>query len=145
MSVTSRVVQTSPDNVWRILADGWMFPLWVVGASRIREVDESWPAPGSDLHHSIGVWPMLINDSTSVLESTPGSRLVLQARGWPAGEATVTIDLTAVGPNTKVDITEVATAGPGTWIPRPLLDPPLHWRNTEALRRLAFLAERREQ
>ena len=85
MSRTTRVVKASPDQVWEVLADGWLYPLWVVGASRMREVDDTWPAPGSRLHHSVGVWPALIDDTTVVVAVTPGRLLSLRARGWPAG------------------------------------------------------------
>ena len=27
-----------------MLADGWLYPLFVVGASRMRDVDDDWPA-----------------------------------------------------------------------------------------------------
>jgi hypothetical protein len=40
---------------------------------------------------------------------------------------------------------EQATAGPGALMPRAVQDPLLAWRNTESLRRLAFLVERRQQ
>ncbi|MDI3193607.1 hypothetical protein QK290_04985 [Pseudarthrobacter sp. AL07] len=29
-------------------------------------VDAQWPGTGSRLHHSVGHWPLVINDSTSV-------------------------------------------------------------------------------
>jgi hypothetical protein len=38
---------------------------------------------------------------------------------------------------------ENATAGPGALVPKPVQDVQLHLRNTETLRRLAFVAERR--
>ena len=28
-----------PSAVWAVLADGWLYPVWVVGAARMREVD----------------------------------------------------------------------------------------------------------
>ena len=87
MSRNTRVLATTPDRVWDVLADGWLYPLWVVGATRMREVDDGWPAPGTRLHHSVGVWPVVINDDTEVLECDPGKRLVLRAKGWPPGEA----------------------------------------------------------
>ena len=43
-----------------------------------------------------------------------------------------------------MSIEEQATAGPGALVPRLLQDPLLAWRNVEALRRLAFLVERRQ-
>jgi uncharacterized protein YndB with AHSA1/START domain len=143
MSVTKRILRAPQDHVWSILADGWTYPLWVVGASRIREVEDSWPAVGSKLHHSVGVWPVLIDDHTSVLEVEPLRRILLRARGWPLGEASVDISLVPSGRQTEVTIEEHPSAGPGVFIPDAVNDVGLHWRNTETLRRLAYLAENR--
>ena len=33
-----RVLSCSPEDVFDVLADGWLFPTWVVGASRMRNV-----------------------------------------------------------------------------------------------------------
>lgn len=57
MSENTTVINASTDDVWSVLSDGWLYPLWVVGASRMRDVDEDWPAVGSRIHHSVGVWP----------------------------------------------------------------------------------------
>lgn len=136
-----RVLKCTPDAVFRVLADGWLFPSWVVGASRMREVDDHWPAVGARLHHSFGSWPVLLDDTTVVLEADPPHRLVLKARGWPIGEARVTIDIKARGGFSVVRMQEEAVAGPGRLIPAPLLDLVLHPRNAETLHRLAYLAE----
>jgi hypothetical protein len=143
MSVHRRVVRASADQVWSVLADGWLYPLFVVGASRMRDVDDSWPQVGSALHHSVGTWPLLIDDSTSVVECEPPTRLRLRARAWPAGEANVLFRLEPRGFETEVVIEEDAEKGPATLVPRPLREPMLTWRNTETLRRLAYLAEGR--
>jgi len=143
MSTTTRTLSATPEQVWEVLADGWLYPLFVVGASRMRDVDESWPAVGARLHHSVGTWPLLIDDTTEVLEVEEGRRLLLKARGWPAGEAHVDISLRPDGDATHVTMEEDATAGPGVLVPKPLRDAQLHWRNVEALRRLAFLVEGR--
>lgn len=134
----------SPEKVWEVLADGWLYPIWVVGASRMREVDDHWPTVGAKLHHSVGTWPMLLDDTTSVVSAEPHRELVLTARGWPMGEARVTLTLAPEGPDgTRVTITEQAVNGPGALVPRFVADPGIAWRNTETLRRLAYLAERR--
>jgi uncharacterized protein YndB with AHSA1/START domain len=143
MSTTTRTVSATPEQVWEVLSDGWLYPLFVVGASRMRDVDESWPAVGARLHHSVGTWPLLIDDTTEVLEVEEGRRLLLKARGWPAGEAHVDISLRPDGDTTLVTMEEDATAGPGVLVPKPLRDAQLHWRNVEALRRLAFVVEGR--
>ena len=67
------------EQVWEVLSDGWLYALWVVGASRMREVDHGWPQPGARLHHSVGSWPLLLDDVTESLQCVPGSRLVLDA------------------------------------------------------------------
>lgn len=143
MSTTSRPVAATPEQVWEVLSDGWLYPLFVVGASRMRAVDDTWPAAGSRLHHSVGTWPLLIDDNTEVLEVDEGKRLLLLARAWPAGQAHVDISLQPNGDTTVVTMTEDATAGPGLLVPKPLRDAQLHLRNVEALRRLAFVVEGR--
>lgn len=143
MSVNTRTVNAPPEDVWSVLADGWTYPLWVVGASRIRDVEPAWPAVGSRIHHSVGVWPALIDDNTEVLEMQPHELIRLRARGWPLGEAEVLIQLSAVGTRTEVAIHEQAVAGPGVLVPEPLKGLTLKWRNSETLRRLAYIAENR--
>jgi hypothetical protein len=134
---------TTPDRVWSVLSDGWLYPLWVVGASRIREVEDGWPAVGTRIHHSVGAWPLLIDDYTEVLLCEAERVIELRARAWPTGEASVRIRLTPFGDETEVTIEEDASSGPATLVPKPVRTPPLHWRNVETLRRLAYLAERR--
>ncbi len=143
MAQNTRLVHATPEQVWDVLADGWLYPVWVVGASRMREVDDGWPAVGSSLHHSVGVWPLLVDDSTEVVDATPGHALTLSARAWPMGRARVHIRLEAVGAETHVTIEEEPVSGPGVLVPPPVRGPGLKWRNSETLRRLAFIAERR--
>lgn len=138
-----RSVAASPDEVWEVLADGWLYPVWVVGAARMRHVEEHWPGVGARLHHSVGVWPGLIDDDSEVREARPGELLVLRTRGWPVGEAEVRITLRPVAAGTEISLREDAVRGPGVLVPRLLRTPLLAWRNTEALRRLAFVVENR--
>lgn len=141
MAINVRVMACTPDDVFRVLADGWLYPTWVVGASRVRAVDRQWPAVDSRIHHSFGVWPALLDDTTSVLEWDPPRLMRLRARGWPMGEASVTIEVKERGAGCVVRITEDATIGPGRVIPEVVRDLLLHNRNRETLQRLAFLSE----
>ena len=143
MSTNIREMNCTPEDVFAVLADGWLFPTWVVGASRMRDVDEAWPQEGSTLQHSFGVWPALIDDETTVLEWDPPHRAVIQPAGWPIGEARVTVEVKPRGEDCVVRITEEAVKGPGAWVPSAILDVGLHLRNHETLRRLAFIAEGR--
>jgi hypothetical protein len=143
MSVNVRVMNCRPEDVFAVLADGWVYPTWVVGASRMRDVDEGWPAEGTRLHHSFGIWPAVIDDETTLLEWDPPRRMVMRPAGWPLGEAVVTIEMKPRGAGCVVRLGEKAIRGPGALIPPPLLDVVLHARNAETLRRLAFIAEGR--
>lgn len=143
MAVNHQFFNCSPERVFDVLADGWLYPGWVVGASRMRSVDDAWPAPGSGLHHSVGVWPALINDSTTVLEWDAPRHALFKARGWPIGEAHVAVDVRerGGGDGCLVRITEDAVAGPARLVPTLLANALLQARNAETLRRLAYLAE----
>jgi uncharacterized protein YndB with AHSA1/START domain len=139
-----RRLNCSPAQVFAVLGDGWLYPLWVVGASRMRDVDEGWPAPGAKLHHSFGTWPLLIDDTTEVLELEPDRRLVLEARGWPVGSARVEITVEEAGGGSLVSIAEDVSDGPARLVPQPVRVAGIDVRNRETLRRLAYLAEGRD-
>ncbi len=138
----SRDVAAPVDAVWAVLADGWSYANWVVGAARVRDVDPDWPAVGARVHHSFGVWPALIQDFTRVERSVQPEELELTARGWPAGEAHVHISVRPAGPERSiVTITEDAVSGPGRFVPAPVRHLMIAPRNRETLHRLALLAE----
>lgn len=142
MSRTSRTMDCRPEDVFDVLADGWSFAMWVVGAARIREVDADWPQPGSRIHHSVGAWPLLLDDDTEVEDVDPPHRLQLRVRAWPTGEGRVVVTVRPHGGGTEVVMEEQAVSGPARAIPRPVQDAMLGRRNAEALRRLGYLAER---
>lgn len=143
MATVSKHIKATPAAVYQVLAHGWDYSQWVVGTSHVRAVDESWPAPGSRLHHAVGVWPMVIRDHTEMLESEPDKRVLMTARGWPIGEAEVEITLTPDGGGTKLTIREDATGGAGWLLRNPLGDALIYRRNVESMSRLAALVERR--
>ena len=141
MAKNVRTMDCRPDDVFRVLGNAWLYPAWVVGASRMRDVDATWPQPGAELHHSVGVWPFLLDDTTVVEEWSPPNRMVMRARGWPIGEARVTLRVRSYGGGTMVRIDEEPVSGPATLVPSLLTTPMLRWRNSETLHRLAYLAE----
>jgi len=143
MSEVALEVPAPIDRVWEILADGWSYAAWVVGASHIRNVDPTWPAPGSTLHHSVGPWPLVVKDYTEVLECRAPTHLRLRARTWPIGEAEVGFDLEPLGDTAcRVTMTEKPTRGPAAWAHNPVSEALLQARNKETLERLAAQASR---
>ena len=145
----TRDVAVPRRRVWEVLADGWTYAQWVVGNSRIRAVDDDWPAPGSRILHSVGVWPMVIDDETVVLDSTPQEELVLLARVSPFGAARVAIRLSDIDSGTgesgcRIEMDEVATRGPMRLVPDRVQLFGIWPRNRECTWRLAGLAERRK-
>ena len=143
MATVQRVVPAPIERVFDVLSDGWSYSSWVVGASHIRKVDSGWPERGSRIHHSVGPWPLVVKDVTSVEHIDAPYRLVLKARLWPYGAATVRFDLTPASPGaTRVVMTEEVMEGPGRLLPSALQSALLVPRNRETLDRLSDLAVR---
>jgi len=140
MAKNVRILHCRPEDVFDVLADGWLFTTWVVGASRMRGQDAGWPAVGSRLHHSFGVWPLVIDDVTTSLEWDPPRSMTIQPKGWPIGEARVQLSVEPHARGCKVTIVENPVEGPGTWVPGFLMQPALWIRNHETLRRLGWVA-----
>ncbi|SFQ42512.1 Polyketide cyclase / dehydrase and lipid transport [Amycolatopsis arida] len=141
MTEVTRVIPASADDVFDVLADGWSYAGWVVGASHIRGVDPEWPAEGSSIHHNSGPWPVQVSDRTTVLRMERDRLLELDARLWVFGKVTIRLTLVPLGPNrTEVRMVEKPTGGPARLAPEPLRSMVLRPRNTEALARLADMA-----
>lgn len=133
-------VRASPEQVFAVLADGWSYAGWVVGASHIRTVDPGWPGLGTRIHHSVGPWPLLVGDVTTVHAVAPPRTLELDARLWPLGAARIRLELTETRPGvTEVRMAERAVRGPGRVLPDAVQALLLVPRNRESLRRLADL------
>ncbi len=126
-----------------MLADGWLYASWVVGASRIRAVEGPWPNVEAKIHHSVGSWPVLLDDETKVEQSEPERLLRLMARTRPFGESLVELELVVLDGDrgTEIRMREDFVSGPGKAIPTAIRHRALAARNRESLRRLSYLAE----
>ena len=136
-------IDASPEVVFDVLTDPHAYPRWVVGAQRIRAIDADWPEVGSRFHHTVGAAAATLDDSTKVVEIDPGKRLVLDARARPVGRALVELHLGPTGAGTHVTMLERLIETPGATVVGRLLDPLIHLRNVESLRRLRRVAEQR--
>jgi uncharacterized protein YndB with AHSA1/START domain len=141
MTVTRDIAATR-ERVWDVLADGWTYSGWVVGNSRIRAVDSDWPATGTRILHSIGTWPAVINDETVVHSCVPGEELVLLAKVRPAATARITLRLSDLpGGRCRVEMSELATSWPLSWVPDAVQLMGVAPRNRECTWRLGMIAE----
>ncbi|WIM90085.1 SRPBCC family protein [Candidatus Mycobacterium wuenschmannii] len=139
-----RNTTASRADVWAAIADGWTYSQWVVGNSRMRAVDPHWPQTGSTIRHSVGVWPLLLNDTTIVEDCEPPRLLVLQAKGRPFGKARITMRLFDLGDGgCRIEMAEVPVGAPLGWVPKRLALAAAFPRNRECTARLAMIAERR--
>jgi hypothetical protein len=144
MTVTRDIAATR-QRVWDVLADGWSYSGWVVGNSRIRAVSSTWPAPGSRILHSIGAWPVVIDDETVVESVDTGHELVLLAKVRPAAEARITLRLSDIdGGGCRLEMSEVTVSRPLRWVPDSVQLLGVAPRNRECTWRLAMIAENQD-
>ncbi|MGA9869601.1 MAG: SRPBCC family protein [Rhodococcus sp. (in: high G+C Gram-positive bacteria)] len=139
---TSRNTTATTEQVWSVLSDGWSYATWVVGASRVRTVDADWPAVGSKIHHSVGLWPVVLSDHTECKQMHEGRELRLSARALPFGSAEIIMRLHPLATGCRIEMIEHAQTPPFNLVPDAVQHAMAHPRNSEALKRLAYLAER---
>jgi uncharacterized protein YndB with AHSA1/START domain len=135
-------IDAPPAQVYEVLADADSDADWVVSAKEIRASDPQWPAPGATFHHTQGAGPVTLKDTTSVLESEPDRRLLLEVRGRPVVTAHTEflLEPSAAG-GTHVTMRETSTGGILDAVHNPLLIAAVRVRNQETLRRLRKLVE----
>jgi len=139
------VIDAPPEKVYETLMDPSAYPEWVVGAKQLRDVDRKWPRRGARFHHSVGVGPVKLDDSTKILENKPNRRVVLEVRVRPLATGKVALDLKPKrrGRRTRVVMTEDLTRGPLSWVREPLRSAAISVRNAISLRRLRRLVASR--
>jgi uncharacterized protein YndB with AHSA1/START domain len=129
----------SPEQVWSVLQDPYLYPEWVVGSKKTVSADPDWPQPGADFRVKVGVGPLTYTDRTVAEAFDSPHRIVLTAGGGGVAGARVEIRLQPDGDGTRITLVETPA------INALRLFPPIHWaikaRNVESLRRLKRLAE----
>lgn len=141
-STAVRVTATTSlprERVWDVLADANTWWAWVQGTATVRAATPDWPAPGAELHHTWGPWPLRLRDRTTVVRSEPPAALDLVARVRPLAVARVAITLSPLGRGTRVAIVEDVVAGMARSLP-PVARSVQRWRNRRSLYALLRLA-----
>lgn len=144
MATNHTYIAAPPEAVWGVLSDPGSYAHWVVGSSRTRRVEGRWPNKGSVFHHTQGIGPLGLRDSTAVIEARRPRRLVLEVRIRPLTVGRVELTLEPHGRGTWISMVEHMfgglVGGPAGF----LSDPLIFVRNRESLRRLRRMAERGE-
>ena len=146
MAHVCRHFDAAPEDVFAVIAEPRTYPDWLVGALKIRDVDANWPSPGSSFHHVVGVPPLVMADSTTVMDIEPNRSLVLHVKARPFVSGRVTFRITGDGDDGCIlsleEEPKVRTLGN---IVRPLMDPLTHVRNQRSLERMEPLVVKRRQ
>ena len=141
MAFTSRELAASVHRAFSVLIDPESYPRWLVGAQAIRDVDETWPRPGSRFHHVVGFGPFRIPDVSEVLAIEPDSMLRLRVKARPFVTAEATFRVVGNDDRCVVTLQEEPTV---RWLGnavRVIMDPTVHVRNQRSLARLAAVVE----
>ena len=143
MAEITRVLDANTAAVWAVLSDGHSYADWVVGAAKIRAVDDDWPREGSKLHHTVGLLPIHFKDNTEVKEVREGEYLRLRARVRPLGTARISFELKDQDGKTEVTMIEVVDRGLAAKFYGFFMKAAINTRNIETLRRLESEAQKR--
>lgn len=135
MAVSERILEASPDLVFKSLIDAESYPQWLVGSKFVSVRDPRWPRPGSSFDHESGIGPLDVHDSTTVAGIVPGHTLDLIVRARPFLEADVHFDVIASGSGTLLRMGE--TPRGFFRVLAPLVAPLVRARNNRSLSRLA--------
>jgi hypothetical protein len=135
------LVDASVEETFRGLSDARCYGIWVVGSSEIRRADPGWPAPGTALDHTVGIWPVRIADHTEVVKARPPAFLELLAHARPLPPARIALTLRPEGDATRVVMQEDIEPMPLRILLWPVTQIAVGLRNAESLRRLKGLAE----
>lgn len=131
-------VHASPDQVFDLISEPRTYPDWLVGTKEIRSVDRAFPAAGASFHHSVGVGPVTLDDSTTVVEVGPWRRLELEVHLGPV-HGDVELLVLPCGDGSEIRFRE-RPIGLGA-ILTPVLRPLLAARNARSLARLGDLLD----
>lgn len=140
MTTTTQHIAVPPSAVFAAIGDPTTYPRWLVGAQRIRHVEQGWPREGTSFHHTVGVGPLHVEDQTTVVALDPPDLLELRAGVGLLGAAHVTFRLAGRDGGTDISIDEEPAEGVLrlTWraLGKPLMALGLWTRNEVSLQQL---------
>jgi hypothetical protein len=145
MARRQQLIESPPDRVWQVLADGATYARWVVGTQHILATDPEWPQVGAVLRFQVGLGPLHFRDTCTVRICDPGRRLELEAKAESIGTARIAFTLIPWSEHTLVLLDEHPLLGPGARLQGPPSELILHLRNRRILGNLARESARRAE
>jgi uncharacterized protein YndB with AHSA1/START domain len=142
-TVTTQL-SASSETLFGILSDPRWYRRFVIGNRKVRRFDPRWPEEGTELHHHLGVFPVVLADKATVVEADPPKRLVLHAGMGPLAVVEIAFEVASEDGGVTLTVSEFPIRGPLARVWNPLFDWAMALRNRRMLRHLSELAERRE-
>ncbi|MGV9699999.1 SRPBCC family protein [Streptomyces sp. NPDC003470] len=141
MAVRHRLIKTTPQAVWDVLADGTQYADWVVGTSSSTPKRGQWPQVGAAIGYEVSLGPVSLTNETVVRRCEEGSVLELEAIAGPLGTARIAIELRPWGEQCLVIVDEHPLRGAGGMLHNMGVEALIQLRHRAMLARLAGLCE----
>ncbi|MGX1274113.1 SRPBCC family protein [Streptomyces phaeoluteigriseus] len=141
MAVRHRLIKTSPQRVWAVLADGDRYADWVVGTAESRPVRGQWPQVGAEIGYEVRIGPVRLTNETVVRRCEEGAALELEARAGVLGTARIAIELRPWGEHCLVIVDEHPLQGVGGTLHNAGVEALIQLRHRTMLARLAAVCE----
>lgn len=146
MREVTTIVASSPEEAFRLLEDPRSFERLVAGARKVRRFDARWPEEGTVIHHTVGIPPLLVRDTTEVQRIEQGRLLCMEARIWPLGTLLVEFEFSSDPAGCRLAVREAPRSGP---IARPgvrrIAEAAVTLRNREICRRYRRIIDNRNR
>jgi uncharacterized protein YndB with AHSA1/START domain len=141
VAIRHRLIRTSPQRVWSVLADGERYADWVVGTAESHPVSGQWPQVGAEIGYEVRFGPVRLTNQTVVRRCEEGAALELEARAGALGTARIAIELRPWGEHCLVIVDEHPLRGLGGTLHNAGVEALLQLRHRSMLVRLAGVCE----
>ncbi|MDG9719911.1 SRPBCC family protein [Streptomyces sp. DH24] len=141
MAVRHRLIRTSPERVWSVIADGDRYAEWVVGAAESRPTRGQWPQLGAAIEYEVAFGPVRLSNQTVVRRCVEGSVLELEAHAGVLGTARIAMELRSWGEHCLIIVDEHPLRGAGGMLHNAGVEALIQLRHRAMLARLAHLCE----
>ncbi|MEU4895431.1 SRPBCC family protein [Streptomyces sp. NPDC044780] len=141
MARRHRLIKTSPQTVWAVLADGSRYGEWVVGTSTSQPVRGDWPGKDSVIDYEVRLGPLRLTNETVVRRCEEGAAVELEAHAGFLGTARIAIELRPWGEHCLVIVDEHPLQGAGGVLHNMGMEALIQLRHRAMLARLAKVCE----